>query len=131
MNLMAETEIKYVFEIEKLDEEDDDESTEAINSKTKSGGPLTLCIPKTGTLELLTVHLGDKKIGFPENKEPNYSIPVKNESQTNGKIEITLKFVSLIELNRGAFEYEISKQYYAKDTDCEIRIQSGFKVDKA
>ena len=50
---------------------------------------------------------------------------------TNDKIEITLKYVSLLELNSGAFEYEISKEYYAKDTECEIRIQSRFKVNKA
>ena len=70
---------------------------------------------------------------FPENKEPIYTIPVKNENnKTNeDKIEITLKFISLVELNRGAFEYEIEKQYYAKDTECEISIQSAFKVEKA
>ena len=130
---MAETEIHYVFEIEKSDEEDDDETTEAITSKTKSNDQLTLSIPKTSSLELLTIHMGDKKIGFPENKEPIYTIPVKNENnKTNeDKIEITLKFTSLVELNRGAFEYEIEKQYYAKDTECEISIQSAFKVEKA
>ena len=131
MNLVAETEIVYVFEIEKSDEEDDDETTEAINSKTKSDGQLTLCIPKTSTLELLTVHVGEKKIGFPDNKEPNYSISLNNEFQADAKVEISLKFVSLLELSRGAFEYEIPKEYYAKDVECEIRIQSRFKVNQA